>query len=525
MPKLSARPSAIGITVLALSLLVAALLAPAAVAAPGSEGSGSLKASPDPIVLAATTVGDQSPVQAISIGYEGEGEVWINKVTIEGAESGEFYLNNSSCSNLSDGQSCEAWVGLKPGSAGTKHALLVVHFSGERPPAEFEISGDGVEPALVIDPGEYDFGLQQVNRESLSASFQVENAGQAEVQIGNFEISGPGSEAFWVGSSDCWGEWLAPGQSCSVEVWFNPHDPTAYEAELRARANGSDFTADVSGRGGRAIVAATENPVDFGAAAVGSGGTVRTITLVNSGDVPESFFIAVIAGGSSASFKLLDENCSAEPLVPAASCSAHVRFAPESSGAKAARLALFGDGDGGVMVQLEGEGVAAAMTLAPGSFDFGSLAAGGKSSPHAFALRNDGSMPLDLDRVVIAGADLDQFVLAGDECTGAALAPGEECLVRVRFAPDEAGVKTATLRVSGPAGSRTAALSGTGAAAARPTGEYPGPPLSPAQSRGRHRFVRNQTIRARGGASVSRRRHAHSSGNHRAGKRAGKRRR
>ena len=77
------------------------------------------------------------------------------------------------------------------------------------------------------------------------------------------------------------------------------------------------------------------------------------------------------------------------------------------------------------MALLSGEGVAPALTLAPSSFDFGDLATGAKSAARAFVVRNDGSTDLDLDRAAIVGADLDQFALAGDECTGATLAPGE----------------------------------------------------------------------------------------------------
>ena len=146
MPKLPALPRPIGATVLVLlTLLLVALPASAAAAGPG-EGSGVLTASPDPIVLAATTVGNQSPADSITFRYEGEGEVWINKVAIEGEDSGEFFSNGSNCNYLADGWQCEAWIGSKPSSVGAKHATVVVYFSGERPPAEFEISGAGVEP-------------------------------------------------------------------------------------------------------------------------------------------------------------------------------------------------------------------------------------------------------------------------------------------------------------------------------------------------------------------------------------------
>jgi len=86
---------------------------------------------------------------------------------------------------------------------------------------------------------------------------------------------------------------------------------------------------------------------------------VRTITLTNNGNFEGGFFIAVIAGGDVASFQLVDENCTGIPVAPGASCTAHVRFTPQSTGPKAARLAFFGDSEGGTMVGLTGVGTSA----------------------------------------------------------------------------------------------------------------------------------------------------------------------
>lgn len=503
MSKMPAKPRLFGTTVLVL--LLAALALPAAVLAAPEEGSGTLTVAPDPVVLPATTVGNQSPAQTVVLGYEGEGEASINKVTIEGEEAGEFFLNGSNCGNLADGQHCEAWLGSKPNSTGEKQAFLVITFNGERPAVSFPISGRSVAPELSFTPESHDFGLQRINRESQSTTFQIENSGEAEVQFGSFEISGPGSSAFWTGNSNCWGNWLAPGQSCSMQIWFNPNERTTYEAELRAWANGSVFSATVSGEGGHPIVEAVETPVDFGTTTVGASGEVRTIALKNVGDLPESFFIGVLAGGDSGSFRLLDENCTSAPLVPGGTCTAHVRFSPDGPGVKTARVAFFGDGEGGMLVQVSGEGVLPAVALAPGSFDFGSQEAGTKSAPHSFTIGNPGTTRVDLNRVWIGGAELDQFVVSGDECSGASLAPGEECVVRVRFAPDGNGAKQATLQVSGDAPTLVALLSGTATesaataatSSASPTIALPGPPpigSPPPHGRRHRRFVRGADV-------------------------------
>jgi hypothetical protein len=61
-----------------------------------------------------------------------------------------------------------------------------------------------------------------------------------------------------------------------------------------------------------------------------------------------------------------------------------------------------------------------------------------------------------------ADVDGDDFLISGDSCTGEILQPGEQCTVRVRFAPTIAGERPGTLILHGGAAPATAGLSGTG---------------------------------------------------------------
>ncbi|HZO06682.1 MAG TPA: choice-of-anchor D domain-containing protein [Solirubrobacterales bacterium] len=352
-----AKLLASGATVATALVLVSLVLPALALAAP-QEGPGTVTIAPDPLVVPATTVGNQGEWLAVDVSYEGEGEAAIDKVSLLGEGAGEFSSNGSDCGILTSGQHCTAWFALKPTTLGTKEATLEVRFQGERPAELRPISGRSVPPQLSFSPASHDFGIQRVNRDSVGNSFQLTNTGEAPVSPNNFEISGD-SDVFWTGSSDCW-TLLAPGASCSMQVWFGPREVREYAAQLRVWANGEAFTAALSGRGGQAIVGPSTNPVDFGSAAVDSGGVVKTITLSNSGDLGAAYFIAVIAGGDAGSFQLLSESCTMVALMPTDSCSVRVRFDPDEPGPKSARFAMFGDGDDGVMVFLDGEGLAAA---------------------------------------------------------------------------------------------------------------------------------------------------------------------
>jgi hypothetical protein len=213
-------------------------------------------------------------------------------------------------------------------------------------------------PQLAIEPGSYDFGLQPLNWGSREASFQLRNAGAEAIQVGSPEIVGPGREVFWTGYSPCYGSFLQPGESCSVQVYFGPHEAVEYAAQFRVSVGPYSFGADLTGTGGRASFSPPSNPTDFGVAKVGSAGTTREIEVTNTGNMPGGVFIAVIAGGAIGSFQILDEDCTGVELVPAATCTVQIRFQPVSEGVKKAMLGLFGESEGPTPVILTGVGTA-----------------------------------------------------------------------------------------------------------------------------------------------------------------------
>src|SRR5215208_8042001 len=161
-----------------------------------------------------------------------------------------FNVTSSGCGAIYQYQHCGLWIAFMPNSAGEKHATAHIVFKNGRPEETFELSGAAVEPRLTFTPSGYDFGLHRVY-ENVSTYIQVTNSGEALAQPNNFEISGD-SDSLWTGNSDCWSHSLAPGESCSIQVNFNPPDADRYEAELRASVNGYAFSTALSGEGGRA---------------------------------------------------------------------------------------------------------------------------------------------------------------------------------------------------------------------------------------------------------------------------------
>lgn len=256
----------------------------------------------------------------------------------------------------------------KPGPAGSASALTLLLATLALlglPAAATAEPSPGDLPQLAFEPGSHDFGLLEANRANGETTLQLRNVGSVPAPIHSLEVTGADPWAFSSDGNGCFSHPLEPGESCDVRAYFHPQDVRAFSAGLRATSEGGvSATADLSGEGGRPALAAVTDPTNFGSVPVGSGSVIRTIDLVNKGNLPGGLFLAVISGGAVGSFHLLDENCTGVMLSPAAHCNLQVAFQPLSTGAKTARLFLVGDGDGGTQITLSGVGLEREPTTA-----------------------------------------------------------------------------------------------------------------------------------------------------------------
>lgn len=253
MPKTIAPPRLIGATALfLLALLSCALLPAAASAAPEGEAP-TLEVSPPGGEFEKTTAGFQSPAREFTLSNPGPEPVWIENAYIEGADSGQFYVQSSNCGGSWEG--CSLRIVFSPSSTGVKTADVRIQADGFAEQT-FPISGEAVAPQLSLEPAVTDFGTQWVYR-GTERTVRVRNSGEARLGISGINVGGPDTHAFWNGNSDCWSlpeGWLEPGASCDVSVYFQPDDVRDFEASLRVSVNGTSFDAVLRGSGGRAVI-------------------------------------------------------------------------------------------------------------------------------------------------------------------------------------------------------------------------------------------------------------------------------
>jgi hypothetical protein len=281
------------------------------------------------------TLTNTSPTTSVNI---------LGPPQITGPNQNAFMLGPSMCPpTLGPSGTCNISVRFSPPSAGALNAQVQVN-NNAGGPAVRSLAGTGVAASLSL-PSSTDFGLVPVDEGDETRSVMVQNTGSATVQVNQIEITGPDSGAFRTDAGNCQPQILAPGQTCSVPVHFEPDEDRTYNATLQVRAAGNaNFQAALTGVGGVGDVVLTPDPLDFGNVPVGSSSTA-TVTARSTGNAPFQSIVTIITGGDVGDLRVTKDTCSLRMLFPGQTCGTTVRFTPSAVGPAEAVLVLISDND------------------------------------------------------------------------------------------------------------------------------------------------------------------------------------
>ena len=221
----------------------------------------------------------------------------------------------------------------------------------------------------------------------------------------------------------------------------------------------------ISGGGGTAFISLSASSINFGGITVGQASAVQTVTLTNTGTATASFTSSSITG----QFAFGGTGTCVDPggtLAPNATCTFSARFMPTSAGAQSGVITINDTATNSPQtISLTGTGVAALVTFAPSSNNYGPVNQGSSSSPATFTLTNTSGASMTIISVSDAGGNPADFPITNTLCTGV-IAAGNGCSFTAAFTPQAAGARSTTLTVSysggDNVGSTTSALSGTG---------------------------------------------------------------
>lgn len=318
---------------------------------------------------------------------------------------------------------------------------------------------------LEASPSLVNFGPVDVTDPLVCQQVSAVNSGSANLVVEENILSG--GLPFSIQNDLCVGNQLAPLDSCTLDVCFDPAVVGNFTDTLTLLGDTNSAVVSLEGDGISSAVGFLEaSPVliDYGPVPVTNPPVCELVGATNSGSA--DLVIQEVQLSSGLPFTTQNDSCLGNLLAPLATCSLEVCFDPSDPGTYIDTLSLLSDANS-AFVDLEGEGVAGIddsnLVVAPPSSDFGLLEVGAQGICNVFVATNTGlQSTLVVDSVeLVSGAP---FSRVSTSCPDAELLPGGSCGVTVCFNAVEEGVFTDDLVFASSANDVVVPITGEGVA-------------------------------------------------------------
>jgi hypothetical protein len=300
------------------------------VALSGTAATPVVTLNPSVLSFGSVFVNGPPPTQVVSVLNAGPVDAAIAP-TFTGTDAASFSLAGSNCpATLTAGSNCALTIRAVATTAGAKSATLSIGTAGSIP-----LNATGVTTTVVtVFPQLLGYGTVST---AVSQTVRVTNSSPMSATI-PVTFSGTDAALFAVESSTC-GTGLSPAQSCTISVRFMPSGTGPKSASLNL---GTVGTVPLAATVGAPPATASPTVLTFSSIAAGTlNGPTMPINITNqsASAQPVPLFIT---GADPGQFVLMSTTCpvGGATLASGASCQALVRFAPPTSGAKAATLTV-----------------------------------------------------------------------------------------------------------------------------------------------------------------------------------------
>jgi centrosomal CEP192-like protein len=370
-------------------------------------------------------------------------------VHLGGSDPGQFNPSDDCGANVTD--FCTAKVSFQPTSQGPKSATLLIQGDS------FGFSGTGVDP-VTVQPTDLSFVDQHVGTTGSAQPITVTNNQSLAITV---NVSGNPAD-YNVDASDCTGHQLAGnGTPCTILVAFSPNSQGQHNESLTVEGQ----AVQLAGRGTAALLGVAPASLSFGNQPLFTQSATQSVTVTNNGNESMTVNAPALSGPGANQFAISDGCQPISPIPPNGQCSVTVQFTPSSTGTQDAVLTINSPNstNSPQTVGLHGTGTPSAVVFNPGPAPFKRPHhAGTFSTPKLITLTNRTSGPLTISGVSLGGLNPRSFRITAGNCAGRTLAADDSCTEKVRFAPNEVGVKSASLVVDddGPSGPHSVQLTG-----------------------------------------------------------------
>jgi len=435
--------------------------------------------------------------QTLTLQNTGDQALSLGSITPTGANPTDFQVTEE-CTKaaLPPSQTCTVQVTFTPQSQGDRIADLAitnrrgevqrsVPLKGSSPMSSAGgNTGNPLNPqqpdngnptvTLRLEPGNIDFGDQLINQPGKARPIVLVNDSLVPVTIQRMQLAGAAQNEFQF-DQQCTGGALAPGQSCPIQVSFQPviqgDRPAALDIFDTANRR---WNVLLQGKGVATApqvprLSITPGSYDFGRQPINVVTRAQTFTIANLGTQP--LVIERFSQAGAREFRIMNNSCQRGAIGPNRSCQIGVTFAPVGQGDFSATLRILSnDPQGATDVFLSGRGslpVVPSINVNPTSLNFGAINLENASEPRAVTISNTRSAPLLIGDIRAGGnGDFvsDRNTPIGATCSNITLQPGQNCGFNVVFLPQVEGDRTAQITIpsNSPNSPATVTLSGRG---------------------------------------------------------------
>ena len=433
-----------------------------------------LGAEPAILQFNEATVGYRGGRQSVVFQNRGSAPLEVHSIRLQGLGAADFVLTHDLCSrqSLNPESSCEVSFEFVPTTDGERRATVEVSADAPSPSPAPTLIGHGRAqiPLLALQPLRLDFGELRIGQQSNPRRVTLRNDGNSPLDIRSIRVTapeisaGPGDRlgfqadeivaGFPFENVDCVGKSLAPEQSCSFLVAFEPRveRPVGALVQIEHSAAASAHRLPLVGTGTAPHLALSPAQLAHGEVAVGRPGAWQSLDLKNTGTADLEVERLRLLGTDARHFELSADGCTRAPIPPGQSCSAQIRFRPRRDGPHRAELEVIHSADDRRdRVSVNGIGTSARLSIEPQSLDFSSVRQW-QQRTLSLVLRNAGRAPLTIQSMTITGPIAGDVVLT-QSCAERVLEAGRSCVAQLRFSPSRAGALSGKLKIRTDQGS------------------------------------------------------------------------
>ncbi len=290
-----------------------------------------------------------------------------------------------------------------------------------------------------ISPTALAFGNQNVGVASQPQTTTLTNIGTTKLAITSIRIGGADTQDFSQ-TNNC-GKSVPAQGSCQIQVTFDPTvtGERLAEVAIHYRDSGSPQTVPLAGKGITTTVSLTPSSMTFATQLINTSSSPQLATLKNTG----TYQVDISNISATAPFSQTN-NCPST-LYSGGSCDIEVRFTPQSGGPANGTLSVTDDATGSPQtVPLSGTGTV--VKLSPIGINFGDQKVGTRSSPVPVTLTNEGTTTLSISQITITGNNAGDFSQKNN--CGSSVPAGGYCTIKVTFAPQAQGQRSAAVTIS-----------------------------------------------------------------------------